>query len=785
MTDIGQWLEQHGLGRYAELFTENEVDVSVLPRLSENDLKELGLPLGARRKLQAVIEQLAQSAPEAVSASLESPTLPTGEAERRQITVMFCDLVGSVELGERMDVEDYRDLLGWFRKAIVGAVERHDGFVARHQGDGLLVYFGYPQAHENDAERAVRSGLEVVRAVEKLAPPYEAELKVRVGIATGPAVVGDVLATGASQRSELAALGPTPNLAARLQSEADPNCVLISETTRQLVSGYFALIALSARELRGLSGEATPYRVVGELAGKTRFSARAGSQLSPFVGREEEMELLHRRWSRVKKGEGQVVLLVGEAGIGKSRLLEQLRTHVMENAPETFLCQCSPNLVNSALHPIIAALEQTIDAFSGGPDQISRLESWLTRRGQVDEESMGLLADVLSIPTRGRFADLEALDAQVRRERTLGVLVDHVQRLAVRAPVLCVFEDVHWADPSTRELIGRLVESIEGEQVLLVATTRPGFGADWTDLAHAQVLSLSRLSREASVQLAQGVASAIVALPAEVVEGILSRAGGNPLFIEELTRTVVQSGEPARIDPQAIPTTLQDSLMARLDASEVGKTVAQCAAVIGRSFGKTLLSAVWEETPERLAHGLEALGQSGLLYAQGEGELTRYVFKHALVRDAAYGSLLREHRVALHAKVAKTLEARHAEARETQPELVAHHLTEAGFIEKAIDYWQRAGEQAIQRSANVEAISHFRTALEHLESRPDTSEKTRRELHLHVALGPALIAVNGYAAPEVGQTYARAYDLCQQLDDDQQLVPVLVGLWLFHLLRVE
>jgi class 3 adenylate cyclase len=573
------------------------------------------------------------------AAGSSAASLPsTRNAERRQLTVMFCDLVGSVELGEQLDLEDYRDLLGRFRNAVVGAVERSNGFVARHQGDGVLVYFGYPQAHEEDAQQAVRAGLDIVQSVKSLEHPYDVTAAVRVGIATGTAVVGDLLETGAS--SEQAALGQTPNLAARLQGEAEPNSVVISDTTKALTAGLFEFKVLPARAVKGISDPVTPYQVLTEVRGQSRFAARSGSHLSPFVGREEELELLTRRWSRAKAGRGQVVLTVGEAGIGKSRLMQQLLEHIGTDSHETISVQCSPYHESSALYPVISAFERELEfaqANTEGAHRLAALQRHLAVTAKADELTLGLFAHFLSIPTEVGVGSIEAMDTAQRRERTLQALVDYVRKRAERAPLLCAFEDVHWADPTTRELLGRLVEAIESESVLLIATTRPGFEAQWADLAHVQVLSLSRLGPEAGVELARAVASTMAGLANNVVEAVLSRAEGNPLYIEELTRTMAQSAESVTPN-RGIPATLQDSLMARLDASQIGKNVAQCAAVIGREFKQHLLSKVWEGSSERLTEGLNALDQAGLILRRGEGGLAQYIFKHALIRDTAYAS---------------------------------------------------------------------------------------------------------------------------------------------------
>jgi class 3 adenylate cyclase/predicted ATPase len=779
MAAIRQWLEQHDLGKYADVFAENDVGLDILPDLDDQQLEQLGVSLGDRVRMRKAIASLSGESPPATR-----PDAPaaTGEAERRQLTVMFCDLVGSVELAEQLDVEDYRDLLARFRNASVAAVERYQGFVARHQGDGMLVYFGYPQAHEDDAERALRAGLAVVDAVDGLEHPYTAEPKVRVGIATGPTVVGDVLSTGASERSELAALGPTPNLAARLQGEAEPNTVVISETTRTLTAGHFELEALPARKLKGISDPVTPYRVRSEVRGQSRFAARSGSHFSRFVGREEELELLTRRWSRAKGSRGQVMLIVGEAGIGKSRLVQQLRERIgaePHEPHEPIHVQCSPYHESSALFPVIATFERALgfSLLSESDARLERLQRHLAEVGWNDEEACGLMAHLLSLPVEERFPAIESMDGKLRRERTLQLLIEYLNKRAAHVPVLCIFEDLHWIDPSTLELFERLVEAVKAGRVLLLATTRPGIDAPWSDLPHVGVLSLSRLGQEEGEQLAQAVAPDLKAIPSEVIQGILSRAGGIPLYIEELTQTVLQSSE-AGFSEETIPATLQDSLMARLDASIDGKAVAQCAAVFGRTFEHDLLTAVWMDSPERLANGLDALGKAALIYRQGESEGARYVFKHALVRDAAYGSLLREHRASLHQRVADALEEHSPGTRDSRPALLAHHYTRAGDRERALEYWQRAGRAAARNNAPAEAEASFRSGLELLREESSSMENLTREIELLLDLGATQMWLYGYSTKQVAETYTRARDVATRVGNPTQGFEATWGLWL-------
>ena len=788
MNDVQQWLYSLGLEQYVDLFDENAIGWEQLPQLDHDILKDIGVKAaGHRMKLLEAAADLSigeiPPSPDSVGKFSPPPISDsTGDVERRQLSVMFCDLVGSVEFGERMDVEDYRELLARFRNAVVGAVERYEGFVARHQGDGLLVYFGYPQAHEDDAERAVKAGLEVVQAIENLDHPFAVKPAVRVGIATGPAIVGDVLSTAASDRAELAALGPTPNLAARLQSGAKPNSVVISETTFALTAGLFDIESLPVRELRGIPGTVTPHLVRSEVPGQSRFVARSGTELSPFVGREEELELLARRWSRVKHGQGQVVLVVGESGIGKSRILQQLRAHVASEPCEYASIQCSPYHENSAFDPVIAAFERTLrlseaDNLSA---QLDRVREHLAALGITDAQVLVSFSHLLSIPDES----VDTMDAAQRREHILETLVDYFWKRAEHIPVLCAFEDMHWSDPSTQELLNRMVNAIGDRKVLLFVTTRPGFEAEWKDFPHVQVFTLSRLDIQEGKQLAQAVASTTAALSAEVLDDIVSRAGGNPLFIEELARAA--AGSPQRFPyDRMIPVTLRDSLMARLDTSKPGKAAAQCASVIGGTFEAGVLTDVWDGTQAQLTAGLNALLGLGVLTRQGEGHLAQYSFRHALMRDTAYETLLRERRRNLHIRVSEALEKRHPEIRFKQPELLARHYSEGGRPQRAAELWLTAAHRSLSRSANIETIAHVRAAQASLDSIPVSDERDALELKLLIAIGPALMSTHGSGSAEVKKTYMRAYDLSNRVGDLEQKFNTTWGLWLHHYIGGE
>jgi predicted ATPase/class 3 adenylate cyclase len=741
--------------------------------------------MGPRKRLLGAIAS-ADTPADAPRQSAEQSAVPVpkapkrGEAERRQLTVMFCDLVGSVELGERLDVEEYRDLLGRFRRVVVAAVEHFDGFVASHQGDGLLVYFGYPQAREDDAERAVRAGLDVVQSIVGLEHPHDADVKVRIGIATGLAVVGDLLSTGTTGHTELAALGPTPNLAARLQGEASENSVLISDITRRLVSGHFTLETLPPRHLKGMSGKTALYQVKSARSGQTRFAARTDSRLSPFTGREEEIELLKRRWQQVGNGRGQAVIVVGEPGIGKSRLLEQFRSVIPPRPHELLLLQCSPYLANSALHPVVQVLGEALDfaTIRDARGRLARLEDWLVGTDPALANSAGLLADLLSIPTEGRYLEAAALDAQKRRENLLAWPVRYLQAQSRHGPVMCIFEDLHWADPSTRVLLGHLVEAIEEMGVLVVGTARPGFEAPWSDFAHVHLMTLSRLGRGESERLAASIVEARAPRVPAFFEDIANRAGGNPLFIEELTRAVMHS-RSHNGEERAVPATLQDSLMARLDALGSGKQVAQWGSVIGREFGEDVLREAWDGEAEVLLQGLDELHRSGLIYLRADGPHGTYRFKHALVRDAAYNSMLKSLRQTLHDKVLSALEKLRPE---TPREILAHHASEGHRVAKALDYWEQAGRNAAARSANQEAIEHYRRGIALIDEAD--VESPAAELALQSALGPLLMVDEGDASKAAEAAFEKSLVLADRLNSPPDVqFPLAWGLWYLHLQR--
>jgi class 3 adenylate cyclase/predicted ATPase len=790
MTGIAEWLASIGLGEYSQCFAENAIDLSVVPDLTEQDLKDLGVFLGHRRKMLRAIADMKGSV---LATPLPGPKpVPRTDAERRQLTIMCCDLVRSSELAVRLDPEDLRQVIGAYHTCIKEIIARYQGTIARYMGDGVLAYFGYPQAHEDDAEQATRAGLALVEAVAGVQTDIGTELHVRVGIATGTVVVGDLIGEDAAR--EEAVVGETPNLAARLQAQAEPDTVLIAGTTRSLLGELFEYRMLGKVPVKG-SGDPVPvWQVTGTSAVDSRFEALHGTNLTPLVGREPEIALLLERWERAKEGDGQVVLLSGEPGIGKSRIVQELRGRLSDELYTRVSHYCSPYHTSSPLYPVIALLERAagFDRTDTADAKLDKLEALLAPSATDVQEATRLLAAVLAIPADHRYPPL-ALTPQRQKQRTLELLVEQLAGLAGQRPVLAVYEDAHWIDPSTFELLGLVIQRVQRLPALVLITFRPEFVPPWTSHAHVTRLSLSRLTRRHGSDIALRVTGGRV-LPAEVLEQIVSRTDGVPLFIEELTKAVVESGllqdAGGRLEltgplpPRAIPTTLYDSLMARLDRFAPVKEVAQIGAVFGREFSYQLLAAVIDIPAAQLDQALGQLVASELVFQRGTPPEAMYSFKHALVQDTAYQSLLRSKRHQLHAKIARMMEERFPEIAEARPELLAHHFTEAGLASQAIVYRQRAGERDLERSAYAEAISQLKQGLELLEALPDRPERVRQELSLRLALGSALTATRGYADPEVGDAYLQARELCRELGEaPPQLFPALHGLYRFYHVR--
>jgi class 3 adenylate cyclase len=738
--NIAAWLRELGLERYEAAFRENDIAPAVLPELTDRDLQDLGVSLGHRRLLLKAIRALAEDAAERhhIEASPSPAARPASHsgAERRQLTVMFVDLVGSTALSARLDPEDMSGVIRAYQECCAEVIRRWDGHVAKYLGDGVLAYFGWPQAHEDAAERAVRAGLELTDAIAKLGTPAGYTLAARIGIATGLVMVGELIGEGVAR--EQAVVGETPNLAARLQALAAPGSVVISQATRRLVGGLFELADLGPRRLKGFAEPLVAFRVKGEGSVEGRFEAFHGERLTPLVGREQELAILLERWAWAKEGEGQVVLLAGEPGIGKSRLLRALRQE-MSGEPHLVLSHfCSPYHINSALHPTIGQLERAAGFAPGDKPEARRakLEDLLGQATEQLDEAVPLIGALLGLPADPRYPALN-LSPQRQKQRTLEILIDQLAGFARHRPVLELYEDVHWADPSTRELLDLMVERVRALQVLAVLAYRPEFSPAWTGRAHVTLLPLNRLGRRQGAAMVQRIAAG-KALPAEVLGQIVARTDGVPLFVEELTKTVLESvlladkGDHYELSgplpPLAIPTTLHDSLMARLDRLAPVKEIAQTAAVIGREFSHDLLAEVADRAEAELETALDELVAAELVYRHGLPPDATYSFKHALVQEAAYQSLLKSKRQQLHARIAEALEEEFPDVGETGPEVLARHLTEAGQAERAIAYWRAAAQRASERSAHQEAIAHLGKGVELLRELPETQKRNRLEL---------------------------------------------------------
>lgn len=739
----------------------------------------------ASQPIDAPAVELPDSGP---SAQPERET-PTGE--RRQLTVMFCDLVGSTALSEQLDPEELQIVVRTYQEVSAQVIERYEGYIAQYLGDGLLVYFGYPAAHEDDAARAIRAGLEIVSALAEARSQFPQPIQVRIGIHTGSVVVGQM---GGGSRHEQLALGETPNIAARVQGQAQPNEIVISAATQRLVVGLFETENRGLSELKGISTPQSLYRVVRESEAQSRFEVAVRMGLTPFVGREEELGLLRRRWERAQAGEGQVVLLSGEPGTGKSRLLQELKDLTAAAAPVTVECRCSPYLQNSALSPVIGHIERLLrfDQTDSPETKLRKLEQTLGRYDFALAETVPLLAALLSLPLPDTYA-LRPLSPQNQKEQTLDLLVTWLRKDAERHPVRIEFEDLHWADPSTVEFLTLLVDQVATMHALLVLTFRPEFTPPWPSRAHLLPLHLDRLPQSQIATMAEQVAGK--ALPAEVVQQMVTKTDGVPLFVEELTKTVVESGQlqetegsfelVSSLQQIDIPTTLQDSLRARLDRLNTAQDVAQVGARVGREFSYALVRAVSSFEDAELQQGLRQLVDADLVFQKGLPPQAHYVFKHALVQDTAYQSLLKSRRQQLHAQTAQVLEQQFAETVATHPEVLAHHYTEGSLAAQALPYWQQAGERALKHSANVEAINHLTKGLAALKTLPDTAERTQQELTLQLSLGVPLQATKGFQSSEVERVYTRAHELCQQLGETAQLYPVLWGLWVSYLTRAK
>jgi class 3 adenylate cyclase/predicted ATPase len=792
--DIVVWLRSLGVGKYEAAFRENEIDETVLPSLSHETLKELGVTaVGHRLKLLDAIATLRSDAsgktPSVDAATISStPSAhPEDRAERRQVTVMFSDLVGSTALSARMDPEDLREVISAYQKCVAKTVRTFGGFVANYMGDGVLVYFGYPEAHEYDAERAVRAGLELIAAVAAL--KTSVLLQTRVGIATGIVVVGDLI--GAGETLESGIVGETPNLAARLQGVAEPNTIVIAESTRKLLGDLFEFESLGAKDLKGISGPVQTWAALRPSLAEGRFEALHAGGVTELVGREEELDLLLRRWSKAKAGEGQVVLLSGEAGIGKSRLTAAVLDHLATEPHTRLRYFCSPQHADSALYPTIGQIERAAGFRHDDAPQakLDKLDALLVQ-SSTSPHDVALLSEMLSLANDGRYPVLE-LEPQQRRQKTLEALVLQVAALARQNPVLMIFEDAHWADPTSLELFGRIVDKIPALIVLLIVTYRPEFDPPWIGRPHVTALTLNRLGAreiEAMIDRVTGNKE----LPESIRQDIIERTDGIPLFVEEMTKAVLEAETESDAgstvaavpsSPLAVPATLHASLMARLDRLGPAKELAQIGAALGREFSYAMVEAVGQKDAPQLRSTLERLKEAGLLFQQGMPPHASYLFKHALVQDAAYGTLLREPRRALHARIAEALESQFTEITENQPELLARHCAEAGLIEKAAGLWGKAGLRSAARSALVEAAAQLTRALDQIASLPATPALRHAQIKLQIAVTSTLWLLKGPAAWETISAAEQARRFIQQAKEleepleDPLLFAFLYGYW--------
>lgn len=780
--DIDAWLRSMGLDQYALAFRDNDIDAAVLPGLTGEDLRELGVAsIGHRRRLLAAIAALAETANATAAPASRGASSAPPEAERRQLTVMFIDLVGSTALSTRLDPEDMGGVVRAYQNAVAGEIARFEGHVAKFMGDGVLAYFGWPRAHEDAAERAVRAGLSIVAAVARLSGGGTA-LTCRIGVATGLVVVGEVIGEGTAREETV--VGDTPNLAARLQGVARPGQVVAAEATRRLLGDLFVLETLPLQSLRGLDEPVTAYVVLGERAVLSRFAAREGAALAPIVGRDQELAQLVERWRQAEAGEGQAILVMGEAGIGKSRIAEAL-VAAAEAGPHVLLrYQCSPYHGDSALYP---AIQHLVRAAGFAPEdtlehKLDRLEATLALGAEDGGAAAApLIAALIGLDGTARYGP-SPMTPQQRRSRTLSALVDQLGGLARQRPTLWLVEDVHWIDPTTLELIELALDSLAGHRVLLVLTARPTFVAPIASHPAVTRLALNRLARAAT----QAIVSRITGgrrLPPTLLDEIAARTDGVPLFVEEMTKAVVESGAlretpdayelDGPLSALAVPATLHDSLMARLDRLHGVKEVAQTAAVIGRAFDHVTLAALSPLPAAELVGALDRLVGAELVFRRGAGAEATYLFKHALVRDASYESLLRTRRIALHGQLHDVLVARGDAA----PEIRARHAEAAGRLEAALDAWEEAGRLAVARPAFREAIADFSAALRVCGALEPAPRWALREQDIQVQLGQAHMASGGYQSEPARIAFERALALADAANDRALQLPALYGLW--------
>jgi class 3 adenylate cyclase/tetratricopeptide (TPR) repeat protein len=748
MAQLREWLEARGLGRYADALLAQDIELDILPQLTDADLTAAGLPVGARKRLLEAIERFCDHQ-DTKMPSISQPTVPATEppveAERRQLTVLFCDVVGSTHLTERLDAEDLRNLLLSFQKVCAEVVQCHEGQIGLFIGDGVTAHFGYPRDHEDSAQRAVQAGLDIMVGLTELGTDG---LEARCGVHTGPVVVGE-MGVGEKRLCD-GIVGEAPNIAARLQAFAPPGSLIMSEATLRLVEGLFEVEPLGPQMLKGVSAPIAIYRVLRPSAAPNRFEARSGQFLTPLIGRETELGFLTRRWENAMEGEGQAVLLQGEAGIGKSRLLQTLRMQLRETPHAEIVFYCSPQHQTSTLWPVIQQLHRAL-GFAGEEDDVARRERLRHFIGELDLDSADVvepLAMLLGLSADPGWDAGPADPEQVRRAvfAALSRITSAMQR---RSPVLVVVEDAHWIDPSTTELVGQMLSDMASQRLFVLLTARPEFRAPWSNSSPMVTLPLARLSRRETEAMIRGVAPD---LPAAMLAQLVAKTDGVPLFIEELTKSVAESstnvGFGAAIE---IPATLQAALHTRLDRLAPIRQIIQVAALLGRVFDADLLIAVSQRDAAAVKRALHDLIEAELIYPRRDPHRESYQFKHALIQDAAIGTLLRNQRAQLHRQIAIALVKLRADAVERNPELLAHHLQEAGDWGGALDYWQKAGVAAMARAASREAVSHFANAIDCSERPGNVSGGAERLTRLHLAMATALMQAEGYRSERLSK----------------------------------
>jgi class 3 adenylate cyclase/predicted ATPase len=785
MWTIRDWLSSLGLSEYTDRFEAQRIDLEVLPDLTDQDLEKLGVLMGDRRKMLRAVRKLdaAQLTPE--SRGGEEPRLGDA-AERRQLSVMFVDLVGSTELSAKLDPEDFAQVIGSFHKICASAMAQFEGSVAKYLGDGVLAYFGYPEAHEDDAERAIRAGLRLIDTMSAVDAGSGIRRQVRIGVATGLVVVGELIGEGSAR--ERLAVGETLNLAARIQAAASPDCLVVAESTQRLAGAAFSYMDLGQHDLKGVPGGARLWRVLGESEVRGRFDVRIIKGLTPFVGRGEEIGLLRRHWESAKDGEGQVVLLSAPAGFGKSRIAATFREEMRSAASACPQYFGSPFHTASPFYPFIGQLEWAagITRADSAPQKLDKLEADLEGAAEEKSESARLLAALLSIPFGDRYAPLQ-INEQVQKQRTMDELLERLIGPSVRGPALAIFEDVHWFDPTSLELMGLAVRRAVHLPMMIVVTHRPEFLPPWLELGHVTLLKLSNLARRDAVALIRKAADG-KALPDPLVEQISAKAQGVPLFIEEITRSILESGDLEERDDRyvlrnenrefAIPSTLQDSLAARLDRLGTARDVALAASIIGREFPYELIAAVYPVRRARLEADLERLVRSDLLSQQGAPPNSRYVFKHALIRDAAFRTVLKARRREIHGQIAHELAAHFPEVAEREPELLAHHYTEAEATDPALEYWKRAANRAASSLAYVEALGHVDSAQKVILTLPAGVERDEWELAFLSIEGTSRMALDGWDSPSASRIYGEAREVAERLGRPQELFRSVWGQWM-------